>query len=186
MSERVIQALQSKYDYSELECRRILYILQIMISETGKCILLFAIFTLQHKTNAFLISLITLLSIRCFSGGLHFSSFLKCTLFTLCFFECSVMLAHFLNLNLVVKLLFLLLCLVINAGIEPIQSPQRPALSVPMKRRFRNITCLLVLFYSVVIVVFQENAFTNICFWTVTLHTIQLGIGHLNRKENSK
>lgn len=169
-----------------MECRRIVYILQIMSSETGKCILLFVIFTLQHQTNAFVISLITLLSIRCFSGGLHFSSFLKCTVFTLCFFECSVMFAQFLNWNLVVKLLLLLLCLAINARIVPIQSPQRPALSVPMKGRFRNITCLLVLLYSIVIVVFQENAFTNVCFWTITLHTIQLGIGHLSRKENLK
>lgn len=81
-----IYTLWKQKIFSHLEIRKIKYSLEVILNELLKLVVLILIFASLKSLEVLLFSLVFLIPIRIFSGGIHFESSFKCLIFTAGFF----------------------------------------------------------------------------------------------------
>ena len=72
--------------YSEEEIKKIDYALAVLLGESAKLIILYILFFFLGMLDFLIFSLIILITLRSFSGGIHFDSNFMCLIFTMLFF----------------------------------------------------------------------------------------------------
>ncbi|AKN34160.1 hypothetical protein Ccar_11850 [Clostridium carboxidivorans P7] len=72
----------SNCSIDESNKENVIYALEAILGELFKIIVLLLIFLILHKSKFFIFSLLILISIRIFSGGIHLKTFNQCLLFS--------------------------------------------------------------------------------------------------------
>lgn len=119
--------LQSEYGYSNIEISQIKYVVDSVISEFSKLLIMGIIFLLLNHFPEYFISVVVLIFIRTNSGGLHFEHYLSCLLFSLFILFLSILvLPSIFYISKLFMIINLTLCIVISFLLEPVRNIYRP------------------------------------------------------------
>lgn len=166
--------LSREFHFTELEIARIRYVIISFVSETSKLAVLFTAFSLMNRQKELLATILVLLSIRNFTGGIHLSHYLSCLLFTFSFLLSAIILAELCFPPLWIQILSLTAGIFIIGIIGPVSSDRRPAPSRKKGNVFRMIACAVLLFYILLLLNVKYFPFRNLLFWVSILQILQL------------
>lgn len=174
-TEQFLEQIQSSYQFTDLEMKRLKYTLKAVSSELIKTLMLSVLFFKLGHLPEFFIGVLVLVTIRCNSGGLHMEHFISCLLFTLTFMLLSVIvLPAYVPVPYLIKPAVLALCILTTFLTAPVASKKRPPASPEAKRRYRNRAAGLLFIYSIAIIILKTTPIADICFWIIVLQTLQL------------
>lgn len=157
------------------DIRKMRYGMTVLFNETYKIIGLFIIFKAFNLLNLFLFSFFILLSIRAFSGGLHFESNITCFFTTFVFFILTVVILPKIILTTAPAIILGVISFCIIYIYSPIPSSFRPIhnekrrLSLKYLSVFFTLSWLVVLFTSI-----HLTSFFACGIWTIFLQGVQL------------
>lgn len=177
----IYRTIQNTYHFTDLEMKRLNYTLTVFFYEISKFIILAIVFSAAGLFQEYLVSILVLMPIRIFSGGIHFNHYTSCFLFTSAFFTAPILLQS-VSVTEPVRLGILVLCLLTTFLIGPVTSQKRPPITYKRYTMFRLISSGLLLIYIFLLEVFRVLPYENICFWVIILQTIQLICARAARK----
>lgn len=176
------KALQEENHYSDYQMEVIGFYVHVFLSEGSKLLILFLFYLYLHKVPEFLIAVVTLMSVRSFTGGIHLLHYWSCLLLTFSIFFLGVyVLPSWITPSPLIMLIILHFCIIAIYMIGPILSIYRPPISDEQKKNSSLKAATAVLFYMYLIYVFQENSYLYVGFWIIALQTLQLGIAKINK-----
>ena len=163
-------------DYNNTKDRaKIQYGLSILLSEGLKIIFLVILFNLIHHQYFFYFSLLILLTIRTFAGGLHIKGTFNCLLLTTLLFIFTSILAPLIpSLAAEYYLLAAVLNLFILLFRAPICSVRRPIKDNKKKLQYKITAMFMTALWSIILLHFSSSALINCGFSTIILQNLQL------------
>lgn len=172
--------IQSEYGYTDFQMKQIRYILSSLGSEISKLIFLMIYFSSISKLPEMVIAVITLLSVRNFTGGIHLKHYTSCFILSFGVFYLGIcILPTLINLNTLVMLIILNICIVLTYLIGPVFSVYRASLSEEHKKNCCIKAATSILLYMFAVFVFQKNDLLYTGFWMIVLQTLQLGLAKI-------
>lgn len=164
---------------SHSDIRKMRYGMTVISHEMIKIILLFISFKLIAYLDLFLFSFFILMSIRTFSGGLHFESSLICFIFSFAFFLLTVViLPNLFPVSFYPGLIIGLGGVLILSLNSPRPSALRPIINNKRRQILKFLSFLSSLIWLVILLIFIKNPLFFACgIWTICLQAIQLLLG---------
>jgi accessory gene regulator B len=161
-------------DLGEVDGIKLKYMLELIINDMLKIIIMFIGFSLLGEGLAFIYCLVSLMLIRCFSGGLHLKTFSGCLIFTTCFLSICIFLHHhiFITLPLLIGLFFFNMFIMVL--LTPITPKQRPKYSEKKMLQFKFISIMVVVVNFTFYYVTGNSTYFAYAVWVITLQSIQL------------
>ncbi|MFL0246115.1 accessory gene regulator B family protein [Candidatus Clostridium stratigraminis] len=154
---------------------RIQYGLSIFLSEGFKIVSLILLFNFIHYEKYFYFSLLILMSIRVFAGGVHVKGTLNCLILTIMLFMCTSVLAPSLPRLPIVCYLFVgtfgLVTVLVRAPICSVRSPIKDA---KKKLQYKLTAALFVLFWTILLLFLDSTYYINCGFCTILMQNTQL------------
>ena len=152
---------------------RIVYALNIILSETEKFIGIILIFSVWGKLASLMISFVVLMSLRIFIGGLHFLKSYQCFVFTLIFFCLSVIMSEFIIVNKAIGFILCCLALVNIVLCAPLQSKHRALVSERGNERLRNGAVIIMIIWMICYIIFNRSI-SNLILWTIVMQQLEI------------
>ncbi|NLL82165.1 MAG: accessory gene regulator B family protein [Tissierellia bacterium] len=171
--DNIVNYFEKEFKLSEIEKSKLKYSLDVIITDTSKLLILLIIFSIFGKLREFVFSTLTLLSIRPFTGGLHFDNYLSCLIFTSIFFSFVILLHNFLPLGSFSILIFVLSFIIILTT-APIIHKNRPSYSKSKRTSFKVMGLVVVTLHFLLYLLAPKNPYLNISIWVFGLQSIQL------------
>ncbi len=166
-------------EYTEYEKRLIKYYQKCFISEFSKICVFFIIFMFLDVLPEYMIALLTLITLRSNSGGLHYKHYLSCFIVSFLFLYCSIFLSKYVMPPKSILFISTLLCALIGYTLTPITSSQRPPATDSQIKKCKRNTTIVILFFFLLICICPQVSYIYICYWTVILHILQLIVAHI-------
>ena len=79
--DKLHKYFENEYELSQIDSIKLKYSLELVIGELSKLLILFFIFWVLDKATDFICSLLILMMIRVFTGGLHFKHYGICIIY---------------------------------------------------------------------------------------------------------
>ena len=181
MEKKFKAYLQDEFQFSSLDAGRIIYAIKAIFSELSKLLIALLVALPLGYADEVLIATIVLLSIRCNSGGLHFSHYISCFLFTSAFYVMAIALSRY-PLSNGYLALGLLLSLGIFLITGPITSVMRPRLTAAEVKKFSHRVIILLLVYSGLLILLETLPYRELIYWVIVLQIFQLLCAKIARK----
>ena len=181
MEKKFKAYLQDEFQFSSLDAGRIIYAIKAIFSELSKLLIALLVALPLGYADEVLIATIVLLSIRCNSGGLHFSHYISCFLFTSAFYVMAIALSRY-PLSNGYLALGLLLSLGIFLITGPITSVMRPRLTAAEVQKFSHRVIILLLVYSSLLILLETLPYRELIYWVIVLQIFQLLCAKIARK----
>lgn len=172
MTRKFTDFLIERYDFSPLEGIKLKYAIDLFLNESSKWLLGLILFYGLNQVTFYFVMSLSLLMIKPITGGLHFSTYLKCLVFTITF----MLTAFFLYTQITLKPTGYLLLTLTDAMIMFLVAPVIPKakdIFPDLKLRRRNIAVGFVLLHLLYFVSGQSHLWI-ISLWTFTLHALLL------------
>lgn len=165
----------SKFNKLE-ECEQIQYALTTILNEFFKIIILIILFGAIGKLNYLLFSMIILLSIRLFSGGIHAKTLLSCLVWTILLFTVTSFIAPQLpKFNPVIYWIVSLFNLVVIIVRAPYPNTKRPIKNKKRKSYLKVIAISFSIIWTYVLLFYiNKSAYLNCGIATIILQSSQL------------
>lgn len=178
-----MQWITEELNYSDKEKALIQYGLSAILMEISKFIIMLIFFSIIEKSTEYLFATFILLLLRAHTGGLHFSTYFGCLLFSnIILYAGCVYFPDTIQVSEIWMLFSLLNCMVTLYLIGPIVSKSRPIPSSTQAKKHRIESFKIVFFYFLVVFFFSENHYIQIGFWMILLQTLQLSIAYFIKK----
>lgn len=158
---------------SEFEKGKVEYALSILLDEAEKLMGILVVFIFSGRVKMFCVSLVVLMSLRIFIGGLHFGKRYQCFLFTLSFFMVTVLLSEAFIIGKAMGLLVLCLCLINIVLCAPLPSKHRILVSERGKKRLRNRAVIAMLMWMICYIL-CDGILANIMLWTAIMQQLEI------------
>ena len=181
MEKKFKAYLQDEFQFSSLDAGRIIYAIKAIFSELSTLLIALLVALPLGYADEVLIATIVLLSIRCNSGGLHFSHYISCFLFTSAFYVMAIALSRY-PLSNGYLALGLLLSLGIFLITGPITSVMRPRLTAAEVKKFSHRVIILLLVYSSLLILLETLPYRELIYWVIVLQIFQLLCAKIARK----
>lgn len=181
MEKKFKAYLQDEFQFSSLDAGRIIYAIKAIFSELSKLLIALLVALPLGYADEVLIATIVLLSIRCNSGGLHFSHYISCFLFTSAFYVMAIALSRY-PLSNGYLALGLLLSLGIFLITGPITSVMCPRLTAAEVKKYSHRVIILLLVYSSLLILLETLPYRELIYWVIVLQIFQLLCAKFARK----
>ena len=158
MKEEIKEILLRKYTERELAGMR--YVYTCLLYEGSKFLLLYAIFSLFRMDHEYLAAITVLLSIRNFSGGIHFSTYWGCFLFTFFFLFGAIWASRTIALPF----------------------DNRPKLTARQHLFYKSIGCAVTFLYFLLFLCEETFTYRNLIFWVIVFQILQLIAAKIYKK----
>lgn len=177
--------LKANLNYSQNELELIRYGFSAITMEISKFIIMFILFNSLGKLSEYLFGTLILLLLRINTGGLHFSTYAGCLIFSIFLFYLGcVYLPGRYQIRKAEMLTLLFACMTLNYVIGPVISKQRPDLTSSQIKKSKLTALKFIFLYIIAVFFFSEKSLIKIGFWMILLQTVQLVIAYFLRKEN--
>lgn len=178
--DRIKIYIKDKYGLSNYQIAQLAFVFKSTSSELSKILIMGIIFHNHLKLYAFL--LIVMCFLRTFSGGLHFYTYNRCLLASTIYIGVIISILSKISLPLYVQLILLTMCIISCYTIGPVLSKYRT--HFPEKQLYicRNITCLTIFLYTLILYIIPENPYLTAGFWMIILHSLQLFVAKIRKK----
>lgn len=172
--------IQTEYGYTDFQMKQIRYIVLSLGSEISKLMILIYFFHMISRLSEIIVSVITLLAVRNFTGGIHLKHYMSCLVLSFCFFYLGIcVLPSLINLDTLTMLIVLNICILLTYLIGPIFSVYRPPLSKEEQKSCCTKAATSILIYMLTVFLFQKNDLLYTGFWIIVLQTLQLGLAKI-------
>lgn len=177
---RIKKYIKDKYGLSNYQMAQLAFVFKTVSSEFSKILIMGIIFHNYLKLYAFL--LVIMCFLRTFSGGLHFYTYNKCLLASTIYIGVIIYILSKISLPLYVRLILMTLCIITCYVIGPVLSKYRT--HFPEKQLYicRNITCLTIFVYTLILYIIPEKPYLTAGFWMIILHSLQLFVAKILKK----
>ncbi|SHJ34490.1 Accessory gene regulator protein AgrB [Dethiosulfatibacter aminovorans DSM 17477] len=155
----------------------IYYSLEILINTIVKLLIPMVVFLVIGQIDMYFYILLFTISTRTFIGGVHFSSFIGCTLFTTVFFLLICFLAQTAIVSQTAGICIFVFAILVFALYAPVISRNRPEYDKRQRSRFKMIAITVTVIYLAIFLSTKSWDFAQVILWGVCLSTIQLLIG---------
>lgn len=166
---------EDEFNLSSIDSIKLRYSMEVIFNEVSKLIMLLILFSILGFTTDFIYSVIALLSIRPFTGGLHLKSYAECFIFTVFFFSVSL----FLKNNIILESHSLILLLIFSFFIillfAPVVGNNRLIYSNKKLLQFKFIGVTILIIHFLIAYLFtNKHPYIINSTWVFTLQSIQL------------
>lgn len=174
-----VDKLQRYFEYefnlSSIDSIKLRYSMEVIFNEVSKLIMLLILFSILGFTTDFIYSVIALLFIRPFTGGLHLKSYADCFIFTVFFFSVSLFLKNNIILGSHSLLLLLMFSFFIILLFAPIVGNNRPIYSNKKLLKFKFIgVAILMIHFFIAYSFSNKHPYIINSTWVFALQSIQL------------
>ncbi|AJA48571.1 accessory gene regulator B [Clostridium pasteurianum DSM 525 = ATCC 6013] len=155
---------------------KINYVLQVILGELFKIIILILVFSILGRLHYFLFSMIVLISTRIFIGGYHCKTTLRCLLSSAFFFIItSLIVSSFSNVNALVYYGISILSILIIILYAPFPNFKRPVKTEKRRYNLKLISVFSVLTWICILLFKVDNpSYLNCGFSTILLEVLQI------------
>ena len=172
----LMNQLKNAYGYSDYEISLIRYALAALFYDFSKLIIFGIYYLHTGRFIPYLFALLPLILLRTRNGGIHFKKYWTCFLFTFAYLElCISILPTLIQVPQIAMHVVLLLCAAINWHVGPNSLTRQKDMDAAFIKKAKRCT-LLVIMGLEVLLVYSVNEWLIVSFWTVVLHTGQLGV----------
>lgn len=133
--DKLHKYFETSFELSQIDSIKLKYSLELVMGEISKFFILFFLFWVLGKATDFIYSLLTLMIIRVFTGGLHFKHYSNCIIFSGFFFYISIFLKNYFHLNPFSIIAMYILSLFIIIIFAPVFGKSRPNYSYKKKHQ---------------------------------------------------
>lgn len=175
--KKIHSNLTKDQNLSESSLENIQYSLEILINTVLKLVIPFILFLIMGEMKAYFQILLFIISTRTFIGGLHFESFIGCSLFTSFFFLALYIPSNLFIISKPIGLLIFSFTLLILILYAPVISRNRPTYDSKQKKNFKMISIIITTIYFSLFIIFNNWDFSQIVMWGILLNSIQLLLG---------
>lgn len=176
--------LKEKYNLSNYQIAQLSFLCKTFSSEISKIFIMGVIF--YKQLPLYLFALLTMLILRCTTGGLHFYTYTGCLLTSIIYIGISIKLLPTVTIPLNIKILLLLLCIIVCNYIGPVPSKYRPPYSQGLIKKYKTIVSTFIFIFTLILYIIPESTYLTVGFWIIILHSLQLLIAKYSRKEPIK
>ena len=173
MTRKFTEFLIQRYHLDDLEGLKIKYALDLFVNEASKWFIAFIIFLSMRQTTFYFMMTLSLFIIKPITGGPHFTSYMKCLGFTICF----MLTAFFLYTQLTLTNTGYILLVIINAlvifMVAPVTTKVKQEVFPERNIRRRNFALGIVILHLIYFMSGQSSLWI-ISLWTLTLHALLL------------
>jgi accessory gene regulator B len=160
---------------NELDSLKIRYAITALKSEMTKTLLLLVIFYLLGSLNAFIFTMLLIVPVRIFTGGLHFKTYTACFLSSLSFFLLSVLILPQVSFPMIAYRIILLLSTVCIWLCPLAPSARRPIKTTAKYRFNKNLSICCSAAYAILFLfVLQDQHLIKCGIWAFSLQALQL------------
>lgn len=178
------QLLKEKYNLNNYQIAQLSFLFKTLSSEMSKMFIMGIIF---HKhLPLYFFALFIMLILRCTTGGLHFYTYMGCLITSIVYMGISIWILPNVILPTNVKILFLLLCIITCNYVGPVPSKYRPLYSKKQVKTYKTIASIFIFLFTLILYITPESPYFTVGFWIIILHSLQLIIAKLRRKEAIK
>lgn len=160
-------------ELSEIEKIKLRYMLEVIIGEVLKMIIIFIPFFLLNEVWSYVYCLIAIIIIRPMTGGFHVKTFLGCLTFTGCFLTLSMFFIKTIPLQQPLLSIICFFDLVVLGCFAPIVPKQRPRYSEYKMFQSKLLSIMVVVIHFGLYVLSNHPYFTY-AVWVITLQCLQL------------
>lgn len=159
--------------YDDIKLEEIKYGLTAVYLNLSKFIVFFTINALFGIFKEGLLFLVFYIPLRSFSYGFHAKSSLTCWVLSAITFIILPLLSTLLTLNLYIKIIFIIYCLVIYYLYSPADTPSRPIINKKLRLKLKLSSIIIVIIYSIIIISFN-NTYTNLMIIAMLYQSIMI------------
>ncbi len=159
--------------YDDIKLEEIKYGLTAVYLNLSKFIVFFTINALFGIFKEGLLFLVFYIPLRSFSYGFHAKSSLTCWVLSAITFIILPLLSTLLTLNLYIKIIFIIYCLVIYYLYSPADTPSRPIINKKLRLKLKLSSIIIVIIYSIIIISFN-NTYTNLMIIAMIYQSIMI------------
>lgn len=183
----LMNKLKNVYGYSDYEISLIRYALTALFYDFSKLIVFAIFYYYTDRFIPYLFALLPLVLLRTQNGGIHFKKYWTCFLFTFGYLElCIGILPWLIPVSQFAMHVILLLCAVVNWFIGPNSLTRKTTMDAAYMKKAKRCTFLIIMGLEVLLVVYSINDYLVVSFWTVVLHTGQLGVTKILKEQYVK
>lgn len=175
------QQLKEKHHLSNYQIAQLTFLVKTLFSEVSKTLIMAVIFYNQLPNYFF--ALLIMIILRCSTGGIHFYTYAGCLTTSILFLWLGVVLLPNIEIPLSFRLILLLLSIFSCYYVGPIPSKYRPTYDKQFINRCKRISAFFIFFYTIILYIMPESQFLIVGFWIIILHSMQLIIAKITRKE---
>lgn len=159
---------------NETDSIKLRYMLELIINDALKLLIMLVFFSFTGRLTTFLYSLIAILLIRSFTGGLHFKSFWGCLTFSGVFFTTSIYFTEHVALTLSLSVSLYVFILLTTLFLAPITPSQRPNYSAQKRFQFKLVGIVVVILNFSLLLATDKNPYCIAATWVLFFQSIQL------------
>lgn len=175
--EYLMKKIQTEYTFSDYQIKLIRYCITALFYDISKLIIFCIYFYMTGKFQHFLFALVPMLLLRTKTGGIHFSRYWSCLLFTFAYLYTAVnILPNLITIHPLGIYIVLLLCAILDYAIGPNSLTRTLKNGEDFLKRAKLQAFQLILILALLFFIFSSNEYLLVSFWTVVLHTVQLAI----------
>lgn len=176
--------IKEKYNLSNYQIAQLTFVFNNTFSELSKIIIMGILF--HDHLSLFVFLLLQMCSLRVFSGGLHFYTYAKCLLASILYIGVIIVILSRIILPLWLRLFLSIICMILCYITGPILSKYRNFFPTKQLYFCRNITCLIIFTYSLIMYIIPDNHYLNTGVWMIILHSLQLLVAKIQKKGETK
>lgn len=169
----IINYLEKEFELSAIDKAKLKYSFDVLFTDISKVFILFLIFSFLGYFKEYAYSILVLLTLRPFTGGLHFKTYTACLIFTGFFLITSIVLSNIILLDLLAPFFFVF-SFIIMLSIAPIISKNRPSYSYDKRLRFKILGLVIVSAHYIIFMISGKSTYFSISIWIILLQSIQL------------
>lgn len=175
--EYLLRKIQTEYTFTDYQIKLIRYCVTALFYDMSKLIVFCIFFYMTGKIQHLLFALIPMLLLRTKTGGIHFSRYLSCLLFTFAYLYSAInILPNLITIHPLGIYIVLLLCAILDYMIGPNSLTRTLKNGEDFFKKAKIETFQIILILALLFFIFSSNEYLLVSFWTVVLHTVQLAI----------
>lgn len=156
---KVVQKNYPDYDNDKIEIIR--YGLEGIYLTFTKIVVLFTLSLVLGKFKKLLLLLLFYNVIRFSAFGLHAKKSLQCLIMSTVLFIGGIYLCDYISIPLLLKSFLCVVCILLIARYAPADTEKRPLINRKKRQRFKVISLLSAMIFSILIILFTDSYISN-------------------------
>lgn len=176
--------LKNTYELSDYQIAQIFFLFKTIFSEVSKILIIGFLF--RKQLSLYVFALFVMIFLRSFMGGIHFYTYLNCLFGSALYLGLSIYVLPHISIAFYLRIILLLLSILICNYIGPVTSKYRPKSCKKHFTRCKKLASSFIVFYTLILCIMPENnKYLCVGFWVIMLHSLQLVIAKIRKKEVS-
>lgn len=169
----IVDYFEREFELSDIDKAKLKYSVDVIFTDVSKILILLVILSFLGLFKEYAYSVLVLLTLRPFTGGLHFKTYTGCLIFTGFFLITSIILNHKISINFLAPFFFIFSFITMLCT-APIISKNRPSYSYVKRLQFKILGLVVISVHYIIYMMTEKNPYLTLSIWIILLQSIQL------------